>query len=101
MSESTSPIKPTMSRTVPAVWMLKPLTVAVTAHFRIAPMAISKIDVPIVMVSVYPGSPQAMLELDPAVPRGSAVDFAQFSLHVADHLALADRFALVVHVLAP
>src|SRR5947208_665096 len=49
-----------------------------------------------------PDHQKPCLRRDPAIPRGarSAADFAQFSLHVAGHLAVADRFALVVHVLA-
>src|ERR1700750_2020915 len=54
MSDSTSPTRPTTNSTVPAVWMLKPLTCAVTAHFRIAPAAINKMLVPIAMAWVYP-----------------------------------------------
>src|SRR5712691_11096098 len=39
--DSTRPMIPMISRITPTVWMLRPETVAVTAHVRIAPAAIS------------------------------------------------------------
>src|SRR5438105_3064631 len=64
---------------------------AVTAHFKIAPSAISTIDVPIVIGRVYPRTCR-LTHLSVAV--------AQLALDVARHLAFADRVAFVVHVLA-
>jgi hypothetical protein len=49
----TKPTTPITMRIRPAVWMSMPATVAVTAYLRIAPTAIRKRDVPMVMPSGY------------------------------------------------
>src|SRR6476469_5468062 len=54
----TSPTTPTINRIVPMVWIEMPETVAVTAHLRIAPMAIRAMDVPIPMPFRMPSRPQ-------------------------------------------
>jgi hypothetical protein len=45
---------PSTNSTVPAIWMLIQLTLAVTAHLRIAPAATRTIDEPTVMSRVIP-----------------------------------------------
>src|SRR5579884_2942261 len=105
MIASTRPSSPTMKMTVPAVWMSNPVTWAVTAHFRIAPTAISRIAAPIVMSGVLPcaaaeyartpGPDRRSQRADPLPPR-----LAQLALDLTARLTRADRFALVAHVLA-
>src|SRR5579875_3621623 len=82
-----SPTRPTMMSTRPAVWMLKPFVLAVTANRRIAPMAIRKMEEPMVIVVGYPD-------------RTASTRGAPLPLHLAHRVALLDRLALVVEVLA-
>src|SRR5689334_862294 len=51
-----SPRIPTIIRIRPTVWMLIHDTEPVTAYFRIAPAAMSSMEVPICIVSAYPAS---------------------------------------------
>src|SRR5947209_12497463 len=71
--------------------MLKPLTVAVTAHLRIAPIAMRTIEVPMLISAHF----------TPCAYAQSPAGLAQLSLHVAGHLAFADRFAFVIEVFTP
>src|SRR5947209_15051083 len=92
-----NPTMPSTNRTVPAVWRLIPFTWAVTAHLRIAPTAISRMDVPMVIGQSYP----ACRRCTHMHGHGrSAAHFAQLALDLARDLAGADRLALVVEVLA-
>src|SRR5579875_1689216 len=83
--------------------MLNPLMVAVTAHFRVAPIAIRTIDVPMVMAHRLPCSGGYIRHTACVPPRTIALSprLPQLTLDVPGHLPLADRFALVVEILAP
>ncbi len=52
-SESASPTIPTTRRMTPAVWMLKPDEVVLTAQIKIAPAALSSNDKVIPMVGSF------------------------------------------------
>src|SRR5579875_2257277 len=130
-----------MNTIVPTVRRSMKLTVAVTAHLRIAPTAMSKSEPPIVIAQTYPSRNGAkrgelglaleeMIGYRQELPRSSArrrsrsgsvvatrgayaqrrhrgkrrsrsaARVAQLPRHLARHLSLADRLALVVEVLA-
>src|SRR6185312_16246635 len=68
-----------------------------------APTAMSTIDVPMVMSRCYPRhvAPTHLVKNPThAGGAGSASHFAQLALDLPRHLALADRLALVIEVLA-
>src|SRR5881227_4257640 len=62
---------PTSIRITPTVCRSMPETCAVTAYFRIAPTAISSIDVPMVMSASIPGGPAAQPSATTASDDGS------------------------------
>src|SRR3954449_3333501 len=62
---------PTSIRITPTVCRSMPETCAVTAYFRIAPTAIRRIDVPMVMSASIPGRPAAEPSATPASDDGS------------------------------
>src|SRR3954452_14122807 len=70
-SDRISPRIPTSIRITPTVWRSIPETCAVTAYLRIAPTAISRIDVPIVMSASIPTGPAAEPSATPASDDGS------------------------------
>src|SRR4051794_19251647 len=64
---------PTSMRITPTVWRSMPETCAVTAYFRIAPTAISRMDVPMVMRQTIPTGPAAQPSATSAPDDGSIV----------------------------
>src|SRR5947208_1682159 len=70
------------------------------AHLRIAPTAMRMMALTMAIAPVYRGL-GVSTGVGSGVASASAVGFAQLPLNVARHLALADRLALVVDVLAP